>query len=239
MTIVQSLWIGSELTNLERTAICSHLKHGHEYHLYCYNDITNVPKGVVLKDGREILPENDIFAYKVGDGKGSYSAFSNYFRYKLILDKGNWWVDTDVVCLKSFDFEQEIVFGSEVAKSHKDYCNICSCIFKAPAGSGFLEYCLSICLSKDKETLKWGTIGPLLITESVLMNNLWKYVMDKDVFCPINWFDWESILERDFDFPQSYTVHLWNEMWRRNNKDKNSEYSKSCLYEKLKDVFLS
>ena len=98
--IIQSLWIGNELSNIEKLCINSYIKNGHTFHLYTYDEIKNVPKECVIKDAQEILPKDDIFAYNSGLGKGSFSAFSNYFRYKLLELKGNWWTDTDIVCLK-------------------------------------------------------------------------------------------------------------------------------------------
>jgi len=50
-------------------------------------------------DGNQIIPEHEAFTYKNGPGSGSYSAFSNLFRYKLLAQKGGWWIDMDMVCL--------------------------------------------------------------------------------------------------------------------------------------------
>jgi hypothetical protein len=36
----------------------------------------------------------------------------------------------------------------------------------------------------------------------------------------------------------SYAVHLWNEIWRQNSLDKDAQYSKNCLYERLKAKYL-
>ena len=44
------------------------------------------------------------------------SGFSNFFRYKLLLERGGWWVDADMVCLRPFAFDKEHVFASEVSK---------------------------------------------------------------------------------------------------------------------------
>src|SRR5207253_1910437 len=52
--IIQSLWIGSELSVMERMSIISFLRNGHEYHLYTYNDLPNVPDGTVIKDANGI-----------------------------------------------------------------------------------------------------------------------------------------------------------------------------------------
>src|SRR5258706_1862824 len=99
--IVQGLWIGGSLSTMERLSIKSFLANGHAYHLYAYDDVAGVPPGAVVKDGNQILPSSLIFRCKQNK---SFAAFSDFFRYKLLLEKGGWWVDLDVVCLKFFAF---------------------------------------------------------------------------------------------------------------------------------------
>ena len=85
--IIQSLWIGDELSNMEQLSAKSFIDHGHTYHLYTYGDVKNIPEGVIVKDGNEILLESEIFRYK----NGSVSAFSNLFRFALLYKKGGCW----------------------------------------------------------------------------------------------------------------------------------------------------
>ncbi len=108
MSIVQSVWIGAVLPPLQQLSIRSFLAQGHEYHLYTYGDVENIPQDATIRDGSEVLHRDNIFCYPHGFGKGSYSAFSNLFRYKLILDRGGWWVDTDVVSLRPFQFDDRL-----------------------------------------------------------------------------------------------------------------------------------
>jgi len=43
--IIQALWIGGELSLMEQLTINSFIKHGHTFHLYCYEEITTkLPK---------------------------------------------------------------------------------------------------------------------------------------------------------------------------------------------------
>ena len=102
--IIQGLWIGAELSVMEQLSIASFLRNGHEYHLYTYAELANVPAGTVIRDANEILPAAAIFQYK---DRPSYAGFSNFFRYKLLLERGGWWVDSDLVCLRPFDFTVE------------------------------------------------------------------------------------------------------------------------------------
>ena len=62
--VIQSLWIGSSLSAMEQLGIASHIAHGHEFHLYVYDAIQNVPRGATLKDAAEILPASRIFMYQ-------------------------------------------------------------------------------------------------------------------------------------------------------------------------------
>ena len=64
--IIQSLWIGNELSQVERLCISSYIHHGHDFHLYCYNDIDGIPENCIVKDAAEILPKEDVFAYNTG-----------------------------------------------------------------------------------------------------------------------------------------------------------------------------
>jgi len=105
--IIQGLWIGPELSVMEQLSISSFLLNGHDYHLYVYDYVKNVPVGAVVRDANEILPASRIFQYKRSP---SYAGFANFFRYKLLLERGGWWADTDTICVKPFDFPEEYVF---------------------------------------------------------------------------------------------------------------------------------
>ena len=53
--IVQSLWIGPSLSNLEKLSISSFIKNGHDFHLYAHEPVEGIPPGTTLKDGNDIL----------------------------------------------------------------------------------------------------------------------------------------------------------------------------------------
>jgi tetratricopeptide (TPR) repeat protein len=60
----------------------------------------DVPPGVCLCDANEIIPRSEIFSYGSGAARGSFAAFSNLFRLKLLYERGGIWADSDVLCLK-------------------------------------------------------------------------------------------------------------------------------------------
>jgi glycosyltransferase involved in cell wall biosynthesis len=114
--VVHGLWIGPSLSKMELLTIQSFIRHGHEFHLWLYDDLnTSLPKEVVIEDATEIIPQNRIMQKadidpESGVGKGSYSPFSDLFRYKLLYEKGGYWVDMDVTCLRPFNFDTPYLF---------------------------------------------------------------------------------------------------------------------------------
>lgn len=234
--IIQSLWVGSALSVMERLSVASFLACGHEYHLYVYEDVGDVPRGTVLKDAGSILPASMVFQYR--DFK-SYAGFSNFFRYKLLLDKGGWWADADIVCLGPFDFEEAHVFSSELTRAGAEVVN--AGVIKAPAGSRAMAHAWETCASKDPKQIVWGETGPGLVAEVVRRFSLEGHVKPSQVFCPVALSDFEKLVEPgaswEFD-DATRAVHLWHEAWRRVGLDKDARYDPDCLYEKLKRRFL-
>lgn len=215
--MIQSLWIGGELSPMERLSIASFLRHGHAFDLYVYDDVTNAPPGTTLRDANEILPRERVFRYREHD---TVSGFSNYFRYRLLLERGGWWVDTDVVCLRPFEFSEEHVFASE---GTRDGSTPTSCVIRAPRGSAAMQRAWERCDARDVHSLGWGETGPRLVKELVGEYGLEACVQPPEVFCPLPFFAWRSII--DGPPPQfadtSRAVHLWNDMWRRAGTSKN------------------
>lgn len=248
MQAIQGLWIGDELSVMERLSIASFLKNGHPYHLYAYGDVRGVPEGTVLKDANEVVPSEKIFKYKHHD---SYAGFANVFRYKLLLENGGFWADSDVVCLKPFDFEQDYAFVHErIRKTPGDWLIarhlITNWIIKAPVGAEIMKYCYTKSEERDPDTLSWGEIGPQLLRKAALELQMEDFALPPEFFFPIAAWQWKQFtngsLLADRKWKASsqrvYAVHLYNEMWRRGGVDKNGAFPANSVYERLKRLYL-
>jgi mannosyltransferase OCH1-like enzyme len=220
---------------MEQLSIASFLQNGHEYHLFTYEKPLNVPAGTIIREAREILPESAIFQYK---NRPSYAGFSNFFRYKLLLERGGWFADTDMICLQPLHFAEDYVFSSEM-NSGGETTNVG--VIKAPVGSDAMAYAWSVCQGKDPNKIVWGETGPRLMSEVVEKYRLDKYQKPYYIFCPIHFSDWHKVLEPYVAaLPEAaYAIHLWNEMWRLNHQDKNGVYHRACIYEQLKKRYLT
>jgi hypothetical protein len=240
--VIQALWIGKTLSTMERLSISSFLSHGHEYHLYIYEDIQDLPVGTIVKNANEIIPTDRIFKYAKHE---SFSGFSNLFRYKLLLERGGYWADTDVICLRRFEFSSEYVFAQEeITETDK---RICGNIIKTPPGSEIMKFCYERSNSKNPADLNWGETGPDLLTPAVEKFSLNSKVLSYQTFNPVNWWHWQDFVQEDLGarlrlqlrlLRRPHAIHLWNEMWRRNGADKDRSYPRKSLYERLKRKYL-
>lgn len=213
---IQMLWIGEEMHETCVACISSFLDHGHKVHLYVYGDIeTPLPEGITLKDGREVLPEEDVFLCQTEPGKGSPSPFSDYFRWKLLYERGGWWVDTDVACVQPWTQtnilagESSYIFVGDRPEWGEHYA---TCVMHMEKGGKLAESCYNYCVGLDKSQVTWTQPAIDILNENAGSNG-WA---DPKTFCPVAWTEWEKLYQENFEFgSETYGVHIWNEMRRR------------------------
>jgi hypothetical protein len=213
MARFQSFWLGNTLPPCQMLCLKSFIDHGHEFDLYCYGTPA-VPQGARVLDANEILPRSEVFFYGCGAGRGSVACFANLFRYRLLMMRGGWWVDMDVVCLSSRTLEGEIF----LERQQEDL--ICNAVMKFPKGHIFANALYEKARAAGKD-LEWGQTGPQLVTALAKQMGFWDQTeMQKDAY-PIHWK--EALLpvtvsgrSAAYDKTRSaLMLHLWNEFFRR------------------------
>ncbi len=108
LPVIQMFWHGPPLSRVERLSLASFVRNGHPVHLYAYDEIAGVPSGVTLRDAAEILPRTAIFRHRRTQ---SLAPFADWFRYRLLFERGGIWADTDMVCLQAFEYAQPRLFA--------------------------------------------------------------------------------------------------------------------------------
>lgn len=259
---INSLWVGDELSIFEQLSISSFLKNGHKFNLYTYNHIRNIPDGTTIKDANEIIKEDHIFI----DSKGSLGSFSDLFRWKMIsMSTPGYWVDTDVICIKPFDFKEDIVFGMQnasiaavgvlkfpsdhiVTREMLDLCENPKKIRQNDSNGKKIKKAKKaikkLFIKDDSYQFKWGELGPKAFTKITSQTGTIKKAKSFIHFYPIASSNWNSIFDDTFSdeditiFKNTYAIHLWNERLRRDGFDKNSEFPEHSYIERLKRLYL-
>ena len=251
MVIIQSLWIGKELTDMEIYCIKSFLKHGFTFHLYTYDIVGKIPSGTIIKNANEIIPKNEIFKLKE-----TFLPFSDIWRYKMLYEKGGYWSDLDMICMKSFNFKESYVFASERTIQKGAYkmsvpfvANIN--FLKAPKGSPFFKELYDTCIKLEKKKTNTDKIKYMRIARQMIEKyNYKKYIKPPHYFCHLDWwYAKDAYLPLDYFkekygvkgktiksmFTKPYTLHLWRNLVTGKYKlDTNGKYDEKSLWERIK-----
>lgn len=232
---LQSFWHGGALSPYELFCLKSFVDHGYGIDLYTYDANLVVPAGVRICDAAEVARQDEIFVYQAeGFGKGSPSAFSNLFRYKLLLEKGGWWIDTDVVCLTD-----RIPTVSEFfARQDADFVNGAIMYFE-PAHP-VMAKCLAQAMNLGPN-VKWGDTGPRLLTRALQEAGCLDRALPAAVCYPVHYTHALDILRPSSTAllaPQvesSLFLHLWNSMLVHRGVEKDCRPPKRSLLRALTD----
>ena len=187
---------------------------------------------------------------------GSYAAFADLFRWKLMYDTGGYYVDTDVLCLQKFDFKEDVVVGWE----NENTLITPTVLGFEKAGHELAKQMLynavhplairpydSFRIKKRKiikrfspkkiRAIGWGeSAGPLGLSNEYFLekDNYGVTPLPHEIFYKISYEEWEQFVipngvSIDTLKQESYAAHLWNEMWRRNGIDKHKPFPKTSF----------
>ena len=230
---VGTLWIGGSLSWMEQLCLKSFVDRGQKITLFSYEDIPNVPQGVIQRNGREILDTDDFIKY---EKKDSFALFADYFRIHMIAQNpGMIWVDTDVYCHRPMEYDSDYVMGFELPGGRR----VNNAVLGLPVGSpilndmlAFIEDRFSIpAFLKDSQQKEyaaaakagnpvhvtqqpWGVWGPLMVTHFMHKHRLLGKVQPLEAFYPITFPDRLKFLRRtkvvkDGLSPLTTALHLW------------------------------
>ncbi len=242
---VGTLWIGGPLSWMEQLCLKSFVDQGQKITLFSYDDIPNVPAGVIRRDGREIIDTDDFIKY---EHKNSFALFADWFRLHMIHQcPGMIWIDTDVYCHRPMDYDSDYVMGFELPGEHR----VNNAILGLPHDSDILAQMLEF--TEDRHSIApflppkkrreyqaaadagtpvhisqqpWGVWGPQMVTHYVHALGLQDKVQPLDAFYPITFRERTDFLKRNSLVESRLTdnttaLHIWasnkRELGRRQN----------------------
>jgi len=209
--LFQSFWWGEPLSRYEWLSLKSFVDFGHDFDLYTFDPHIAVPAQVRVRNAEELAGRDEFFVYEDGFGKGSPAAFANVFRYRLLAERGGWWVDTDVVCLT----DAIPAYSRFVARQDEDLVN--NAVMRFEPRDPVIVRCLERAVEKGR-SIRWGEIGPQLLTQVLGELGQTEHIFDSSVCYPIHYNDALALLHPSQServaqrLAGSQLLHLWNGM---------------------------
>ena len=245
-------WHGAPLSRVERLSLTSFLRNGHPVHLYVYEEPAGVPGGVRLLSAAEILPRNALFRHRRTQ---SFALFADWFRYRLLFERGGVWADADMICLQPLEYASDELFAWQDDK----YIN--NALLGLPTGhplagwladscehpNRFLPYDeLRVRLRKAgrwlrgnlREHMRWGESGPEGLTRAARHLGYLGHALPSWHFYPVSFAACRALftspVQGAVDFGDSRAVHLWNQVLNMGEGfDKNARFPADSPFEQL------
>lgn len=188
MVTFQAFWHGPDLTVFHRACMRSFTRFGHGYDLYCYEPL-DVPVGVRLMDANAIIPEDELFYFDNDEtGRRDLGPFSDLFRFKLLRDRGGWYVDMDTICVSGDFPEVERAWSRECPEIHPGIVGTSQIAF--PRGDAVVADLYRQCLERSGTYTVREDLGPNLISAVIPASDL---PLDMnggpESFFPIRWIE--------------------------------------------------
>jgi len=205
----QTFWSGRRISPYEVLCLRSFTGAGHEIDLHTYDpDMPRLP-GVTVCNAAELLPQSE-YRENVDCFAGHPGVFADHFRYKLLYERGGWWIDTDVM-LVGFIREQMPCVGYQDAEL------VNNAIMHFARRHPVMHDCLNATerLRRIGDVV-WGTTGPNLLTEVLTKHGMLHLAAEASDYYPFNFADIGDVFrpKRIDDVRKRLSgatfLHLWN-----------------------------
>ncbi|HSY08578.1 MAG TPA: hypothetical protein VK820_08610 [Steroidobacteraceae bacterium] len=251
---IQMFWHGAPLSRIERLSMASFLAHGHPVDLYVYEAPAVPPTGVHLLAAEEILPRALLFTHR---RTGSLGSFSDWFRYRLLRERGGIWADADVVCLSPISYPQDEIFGWQNERL------LNNAVLGLPAGHELAVWLAACCEDPNRwlpydglslrlrklrrrylrgnrrDGVRWGEYGPKGLTQAARYLGFIGKAQPPAHFYPVRCEDWQVMFTSGAAAEPPWTaesraVHLWQQMMQSTpGFDKNAPFPEDSPFEAL------
>ena len=218
--LVSFFWHGAPLSLYERTCIGSFVSRGFDVQLVSYHADLARPDGVRLVDARRYFAESVLQDYLDADGSAGIAAFSDVMRYAVLKAHGGWWCDADVFCLRDADQWRTRFQDADYVLGYEAQQRVNGAVLYLAPGAPHATRLLERALAAGRK-VRWGAIGPKLLTTYTREAGLTDRVQPKHVLYPIACDHAADVLlpqRRDSCIErvrQGFALHLWNEFYRR------------------------
>lgn len=234
---ISGLWVGEALPLMAVLCIKSFLDHGHTFQLFTYKNYDNIPEGTIVRNARDILPEDAIFVHE----NGSLAPFADWFRNEFLVREGGFWTDLDVACL-SDEFPDTVPWfctqepglaavGVIAFPPRHPMMEALRSFAEDPASTAPWDspeeirarevFSKSVPdVAERRRKAPWGHCGPEGFTRALKHFGLLQQAAKPSRLYPLHYTVWRKCYNGDCnlrspELSNAWAIHLWGEMLRR------------------------
>jgi hypothetical protein len=231
LPVCNALWVGPTLGPLEAACLTSFVEAGHEVDLHVFDPPVGVPSCVRLVDAAKTVRRDHLVRHR---RTGSFSLFSNRFRYALMLSGRGLWIDCDLLCIRPIP-DAPYIFGWE----DDDYIN--GAVLKLPGDDPVLSDLMGAFTgprwvppwATARQRLRyrfayltrpgfgvshmsWGTAGPKALTYYLRQRGLEGLALARHAFYPVGPHEMHLLVGVEAEAvrhrigQETLCIHLWN-----------------------------
>jgi hypothetical protein len=211
---VRTFWHGGPIGPYQLLCLRSFVDRGHRVEVFSFEPIPELPDWLVRENAEDIVPSARVLRYLPEQRRVAIHA--DLFRHALLHRLGGWWIDPDVVLLRTDLPAGELFFGGPTK-----FDMIPTGAIKFPAGHPVLTDALIHSTPFEDSVADWEQAGASLLTRCIASNNLLAACKPVELVSPLSWFDVPrlfdpseaDILARELD--GKYFLDLHMDAWLR------------------------
>jgi hypothetical protein len=208
--VVQTFWHGDVMGPYQLLCLRSFADRGHQVEVFTYDSQLHLPGWIERRNAAEILPRDQILRPL----NERFAVHANLFRYALMVMRGGWWIDPDVVLLRPDLPKGEVFVGGP------DIFGLTStALLRFPKGHPLVKIAMDQTLALGESIAAWEAAGAALLTD--LIRQAMADFRSRQPLGPVTWFQVPALFDpSQRDQLETLcrevgTLQLHDDVWRR------------------------
>jgi hypothetical protein len=179
---LRTFWHGGPIGPYQLLCLRSFAGRGHRVEVFSFEPSPELPDWLVRENAADIVPAARVLRYLPEQRR--FAIHADLFRHAVLHLTGGWWIDPDVVLLRT-----ELPTGDLFFAGPTEFDVISTAAIKFPAGHPVLTDALVHAASFEDSVADWERAGASLLTQSIVSNRLFEARRPIELVSPIAWFE--------------------------------------------------
>lgn len=187
---VRTFWQGGPIGSYQLVCLRSFADRGHRVEIYSFDPKLELPAWLSRKDAADIVPAERVLRHMPEAGRSAIHI--DLFRHALLYRLGGWWVDPDVVLLRTELPSAPVFFAGPT-----EFNLVSTATLKFPSGHPILTDALVQATPFEDKVQDWSKAGAPALTQSILSNGSSASLQPVEQVSPVSWFDVANLFDPD------------------------------------------